>query len=143
MLEIKTWNLVKKKRGDFTSFIIAIIGVLAMFVLMVIQIDMTTNINRIQTIEQIGREYLLRMESDGYLTISDQTELETDLTSLGYVGNVVITAPMSEVGYGERIVLKVEYDLQMETVTGTDLFQFGRDTVTIRKTFMEATTSKH
>lgn len=133
---------VKKKEGK-SSFAIILICFLGVFLLMMTQMDSTTNINRLQKVEQIGREYLLRMESDGYLTSTDRIELNSELTSLGYVSNVNITAPISEVGYGERIALKIEYDLEVEAISGADLFNYRNDSKTIRKTFRESTTSKH
>lgn len=140
---MKSKKACKKKAGTGTSFIIAAITMVAILVLMMMQVDSTTNVTRVQKVEQIGREYLLRMESDGCLTQSEQTNLQTELTSLGYVSNIVITAPTSAAGYGEKITLKIEYDMQVKKMSGTDLFQIKRTEVTMRKTFQKSTTSKH
>lgn len=136
-------KLCKKKVGSNSSYILLLVGVLGMFVLIMSQGYHFTNTNRVQKVEQIGREYLLRMESDGYLTQVDQNELISDLLSLGYVRNVSVTAPMVEVGYGEKISLEIEYDLQIKSIGGTELFEFSPDLSTVHKVFAESTTSKH
>lgn len=136
-------GLYEKKDGTHSSFVVMLVCFVASFIIILMMAYLTTDINRVQKVEQIGREYLLRMESDGYLTPSDQSALISDLQSLGYVSNISVTAPMNEVGYGEKITLRIEYDLQVENMRVTDLFDASKETQTMRKTFLESTTSKH
>ena len=54
---------------------------------------------------QVAREYLLIMETEGYLSASDQANLIDDLESYGLYNVSLSGTTVSEVEYGDRIYL--------------------------------------
>lgn len=135
--------LNRKKAGTSTQFIFIILAVMAIFILMMQSTYLTTNESRFQNVNQIGREYLLQMESAGCLSSIDQASLLSDLNALGYLSNITITAPISEVGYGNSIALTIDYDITVKTISFTDLFHSSNGESVLHKTFSKKTTSKH
>lgn len=56
---------------------------------------------------QAAREYLLIMETEGYLKPEDAVSLVAELNSYGLTSVSLSGTTMSEVDYGERIYLKI------------------------------------
>lgn len=136
-----TWT-VKKKEGS-SSYLFIFFSVMAVFLLIMLDLDTSTNINRFQEVNQIGREYLLRMEADGYLTTEDRNDLKNNLSALGYVKNISISAPISAVDYGQEIELKIEYDIELEEIQFAGLFGSSPNVSEQHKVFNKKTTAKH
>lgn len=64
-------------------------------------------VNKKTAISQTAREYILRMETVGYLTTAEEGELVRELMSYG-VSEIDLTGTTREqVGYGSEIVLQI------------------------------------
>ena len=105
-----------------------------------------TYMNSIETLEraeQISRQYILRMEADGYLTEEAGNELITDLINIGGDRINLSGTTMSRCEYGTTIKLCISMRLPMESISVFNMFD--TDTQTIYKdTFIEKkTTSKN
>lgn len=59
------------------------------------------------SMRQVAREYLLIMETEGYLKPEDAADLVAELNSYGLTNVSLSGTTMSEVDYGERIYLKI------------------------------------
>lgn len=139
----KVKRLIFKKKEASSTYLTVWVSVMAVFILIMLNVNTATNINRFRIVNQIGREYLLRMESDGYLTPEDRTDLETELDALGYVNNITISAPLSEVAYGQQITLKIQYDIELKDMNFVDIFNSSSADSVKQKTFNQSTTAKH
>lgn len=135
--------LTNKKEGTSISFVFILIAVLAVCVMIIFNTDMTTNTNRFQNVNQLAREYMLKMESAGCLTAASKSELKSELEDLGYISNVSVTAPEVEAGYGEAISLSIEYDIKLEKISFSDLINFSQGSKTEHKVKTLTSTSKH
>lgn len=56
---------------------------------------------------QVAREYILLMETEGYLNSADQTSLRVELESYGLYNVSFSGTTVGEVDYGERIYLSI------------------------------------
>ena len=56
---------------------------------------------------QVAREYLLIMETEGYLSATDQANLIAELESYGLYDISLSGTTVSEVEYGDRIYLRI------------------------------------
>ena len=76
------------------------------------------NYNRSQAIKSTTREFMERMETVGYLSANDQSELIAQLTSEG-VSNIRIEADTTKTypGYGNQITLHYTGDVNRATYT--------------------------
>ncbi len=54
---------------------------------------------------QVAREYILIMETEGYLSAADQASLQAELESYGLYNISLSGTTTSEVNYGDRIYL--------------------------------------
>lgn len=54
---------------------------------------------------QVAREYILIMETEGYLSAADQVSLQAELESYGLYNISLSGTTTSEVNYGDRIYL--------------------------------------
>ena len=110
--------------GDMLSIII---GLLCMFAVMVIGMDMYRHINLAVKKARIERTYIAAMESDGYLTPAKQEELIDDLTQLGVKNISLAGTTFSAAGYGNIIVLSVSGIIDTDGIADiTDKWQIIR-----------------
>ena len=59
------------------------------------------------TVSQISRQYILRMETYGYLTPGDKSLMMDALSDAGLEDISLGSTDMAEVGYGNEIVLEI------------------------------------
>ena len=59
------------------------------------------------TVSQISRQYILRMETYGYLTTEDRVAMVDALSEAGLKGISLGDTDTAEVGYGNEIVLEI------------------------------------
>lgn len=98
----------KKGRGSVLDVLSVGVCILAMSIMMIAYLDNMKLITTKAQISQLTRKYILRMETVGYLTSSDQTELIMDLLELGIEDITLEGTTMQEVAYGSPILLCIE-----------------------------------
>lgn len=76
-------------------------------------------------VSQVARKYLLRMESVGYLEISEQTEMLEELSKIGVSKVNLAGTTMQPVGYGQPIYLKVQGTIQGLSLDGERIWSDG------------------
>lgn len=65
-------------------------------------------INVKASVSQVARQYILRMETYGYLTENDKEALMKNLSDTGLTGVSLAGTDTSEVGYGNEIKLYID-----------------------------------
>ena len=70
--------------------------------------DCVRLINVKSSVSQISRQYILRMETYGYLTDNDRQGLMRSLSETGLTGVSLAGTDTSEVGYGNEIKLYID-----------------------------------
>jgi len=86
--------------------------------------DCVRVINVRSSVSQISREYILKMETDGFLTDADKGELLASLTDAGISDISLGSTDMSEVGYGNEIRLEI----RGKTEDGYEISEFRTST---------------
>ena len=98
----------KKEAGSIIeNMLVALIGMVMTTAFLVIIFGAFSSISDKWHMRQVAREYLLIMETEGYLTASDQVALKEELESCGLYNISFSGTTTSEVGYGERVYLKI------------------------------------
>lgn len=88
------------------------ICVLAMVSVMVVFYDCMGLLRQKTKVSQVAREYILRMETKGYLLPADASDLQTELVNL-HVSDVNLSgSTISAVEYGEQITLHIQGKLR-------------------------------
>lgn len=107
----------KKKSAVLDDFLPTLIFLLLMAITIFLFIGYNKAINQKTTLNSIAREYILKMETTGYMTPEFKQDLYKDLKDAGFVGtssggsfsdgNFTGTT-VSDVGYGNEIQLTIK-----------------------------------
>lgn len=101
-------NLRMKRSGSVVeNMLVALIGIVMITAFLVIIFGAFSSISNKWAMRQTAREYLLVMETEGYLKPSDQAALRSELESCGLYNISFAGSTTSRVGYGDRIYLKI------------------------------------
>lgn len=101
---------MKKKKeasGVVENMLVALIGIVMGTAFLVIIFGAFSGISDKWAMRQTAREYLLIMETEGYLKPADQSTLIADLESEGLYNISISGTTTREVNYGDRIYLKI------------------------------------
>ena len=122
----------------------AIFTIIAVAFMLVFYVGWMANVTKKDEVRQIGREYILAMESEGRLTSSMESSLRSELASKGLRNINLSGTTMTDVGYGNEIFLCIRGDLEVDRyTTETDSFQLLQNTGTIPISFTLESTAKH
>jgi len=105
---------MKRERGSIGDFMSAGICMLAMTLLMLAYMDNVWLIHRKSQVSQIARQYILRMETVGYLTEEDRVALNRELDEAGVTDVALNGTTMVPVTYGDIITLEIQGRLEGE-----------------------------
>ena len=102
-------NLIKKKRkaSVLENTLVMFINLVLVCAFLVIIFGAFSGISDKWGMRQTAREYMLIMETEGYLPAADQTALIAELESYGLYNISLSGTTMREVNYGDRIYLKI------------------------------------
>ncbi|MBR3772458.1 MAG: hypothetical protein IKL07_09320 [Clostridium sp.] len=103
-------ELLKKKEGSgvIENMLVALMGIVMTTAFLVIIFGAFSSISDKWHMRQVAREYLLIMETEGYLTASDQVLLKEELEACGLYNISLSGTTTSEVAYGDRVYLKIK-----------------------------------
>lgn len=109
--------MMKKKLGVLDDFLPTLIFLMLMAIMIFLFIGYNKAINQKTTLNSIARQYLLEMETSGYMTSAMKTNLVKDLNNAGFTtadGGSLTTdninmsgTTFSDVGYGNRIQITI------------------------------------
>ena len=105
---------MRKLRGNVADIMSAGICILAMTVVMLAYMENVSFIQQKTEVGQLARKYILRMETVGCLTASDQTSLHQELIALGVTEIDLKGTTLSEMPYGAPIALVISGKLKGE-----------------------------
>ena len=114
---------MKQEKGSIADIMSAGICMLAMTVLMLAYMDNVWLIHRKAEVSQIARQYILKMETVGYLTEEDRIMLGRELDKAGVTELELAGTTMSPVTYGDIITLEIrgklegEYDFEEKRIS--------------------------
>ena len=122
---------MKKDKGSLMSIFPVFISIMAVAVILLFYIGWMSNVDKKDEVRQIGRTYMLAMETQGCLTGSMESTMRQKLAAVG-VENIDLTGTTtSEVGYGNAIGLRIRGDLRVLSYEMGGFLQLVRNTRTI------------
>lgn len=113
----------KKDAGMLGHFLAAILTVFCILLVWFGFTVFTGNIDRSTEINQVARRYLLRMETDGYLTPENRELLTAELEELGVSGIDLTGTSFTDVGYGREVRLHIRGNATVKVFELEDLFK--------------------
>lgn len=97
----------KEANGVIENMLVALIGIVIVTAFLVIIFGAFAGISNKWAMRQTAREYLLIMETEGYLKPEDKSNLIADLQREGLYNISLSGTTTRQVGYGDRIYLKI------------------------------------
>lgn len=107
---------MKKKEQGNSDFFASIIVIFALSILMIGFVNIMRDLNTKTTIDQVARQYILKLETNGELTSTDIDKLKTDLLNINAVAQVagkddikvVYNTNNTKRSYGEPVTLSID-----------------------------------
>jgi hypothetical protein len=115
----------KKAVGNMLS---CMLGMLFLFIVMYLGLDIYARLNL--AIKKIGieRKYMLYMETQGYLAPERKEALASELTAIGVENISFSGSTLAPISYGQEVVLSVTGTIRTNAVVGiTRQFSFIRE----------------
>ncbi len=134
---------MNKKNGSILKMLPVLIGIAAVSVLSLMYITYMDIMDRREMVFQISREYLLRMETEGYLTDEAAKEMISEIEKTGAVNINLAGTTLSKSEYGKEITLSIDARIPMNEMALTDLFNIDTDRVYKRLHIVKKTTAKN
>lgn len=98
---------MNKENGTITDLLSVGMCILALTTVMMAFLNCTSLVAQKQTVCQLTRKYILRMETVGYLTAADETALLEELNAAGVTDCDFRGSTMTRIGYGTPLTLYV------------------------------------
>lgn len=115
----------KKKIDGFGDMVAFMVVFLFMMFTIAFTIDIFGRLSKANTKEDIAREYIFRMETNGYLTADDREALIADLERIGVRGISLQGTTIYQVGYGQFVTLSVTGEIKTSGKKGiTNSFEW-------------------
>lgn len=89
------------------------------------------NINNKGEINTIARKYMLIMETEGYLSVEQEQNLIADLEAENMNNISLSGTTMTEVGYGNEIVLNISGNMKFNNFDFISLFELDKEIIDI------------
>lgn len=110
-------NRSKKDEGFLYRLLPVLLSLGVVALLVVLAAGFLQAIRERDFVDQLAREYLLIMETEGYLSAGRQEELTASLAQAGLGGISLDGTTVTEVSYGDRITLRISGTLS-QTILG-------------------------
>lgn len=135
---------MKKDRGNVMSIFPAVFTIIAVAVMLIFYVGWMANVTKKDEVRQIGREYMLAMETEGRLSSAMESSMRTELASKGLKNIDLSGTTRTDVGYGNEIFLCIKGDLDIDTyATSPNGFQLLKNPGSIPISFRLESTAKH
>lgn len=112
-------------------------------VLIMASIISNTDSMKVSNLDMLAREYILKMESVGYLSAEDEKSLRDKLQTIGIRSVDLTGTTLSKVGYGKEIKLCIKGETEIRKFELKEFFKTSKTTVKIPVTRNKQSTAKH
>lgn len=110
---------MKKRRGE-SNYIAFGVVLLAVIILIIANLDWSGAQVKGDRIVEVMRKYVLIMEGNGCLTLSQQQSLTEELERLGVTNITYHCNPLEKASYGEEVVLSISGEVNALKITSFD-----------------------
>lgn len=141
-------NMLKKREkedGSAHSLLFAIVGIFGSVLMMIIFIPAMNNLYTKSEIDHIKRQYILKMEVDGYLTQANEQDMITKIMQKESVSKVIINprTTKSRVAYGDPIYLDFDIEFNSFSYVFRSFMNIGSKTNNFTINFFAESTSTY
>ncbi len=105
---------LRKQKGNIGELMITGVCILAMTVVMLSYMDHVSLLQEKAEVVQLARKYILKMETEGYLSTGELALMTDELEAIGITEISCAGTTVSKVTYGDPIVLQIQGKLRGE-----------------------------
>lgn len=117
---------MKKNQGNVLDFLTILLTIMAMSIVVTVYLECTGLLMKKLEVSQISRKYILKMETEGYLTEGTENELLSELHRAGVCSVDISGTTVTPVAYGDTIVLKIRGTVEGRIIgTGDEIWSKG------------------
>lgn len=136
-------KLFHKDDGSMVDFIYVIVALLILSIICVLMINWYSDMDKKTKIEMLGREYILRMETEGYLTDGDKDNFIENLNEFGVSNVSLIGTTREAVKYGDKIILHMEGKIQVSSFRLANWLHLQKESNLVPIIIHKASTAKN
>lgn len=107
---------MRKKKGEIDQYVIIVLGILSFFIITIASLNYVGSTDKYITANQIARKYILKIESNGYLTPENTIKLKSELTNQGFSNIDLTGTTMAEVKNVDDVFLFISYDQPIRNI---------------------------
>lgn len=107
---------MRKKKGEIDQYVIIVLGILSFFIITIASLNYVGSTDKYIAANQIARKYILKIESNGYLTPENTIKLKNELTNQGFSNIDLTGTTMAEVKNGDDVFLFISYDQPIRNI---------------------------
>ncbi len=117
----------KKSPANVMNLVTIGMAILAITIVVMVYLQCTELLLLKLEVSQVSRKYILKMETEGYLTPHNQNELLLELKELG-LKNVELTGTtLLPVPYGDTIILRIKGNVQKNMLKQEEVWNGATD----------------
>jgi hypothetical protein len=136
-------KLFHKDDGSMVDFIYVIVALLILSIISILMMNWYSDMDKKTKIEMLGREYILRMETEGFLTDGDKDNLIKNLNEFGVSNISLIGTTSVPVKYGDKIILHMEGKIQISSSRLVNWLHLQKESSLVPIIIHKASTAKN
>lgn len=117
----------KKSPANIMNLVTIGIAILAITIVVMVYLQCTELMLLKLEVSQVSRKYILKMETEGYLTPQNQNELLLELKELGLTNTELTGSTLMPVSYGDTIVLRIRGNVQKNMLGREEVWNGSTD----------------
>ena len=135
---------LKKLDGDILgSAFTTLISILAFFIIIMVFINYLNDSNVPYKVKMLSREYILRIESKGYLDTTSESELRDELEELGIYDINFGSTTKTKGSYGSEVILEIYGKDNLKEYSILSSFDLNESTKVLDIHEKQTSTGKH
>ena len=132
-----------KKKGSMLSMLPVLLGMMAICVLSLMYLSYMSDYEKKEAADQLARQYMLKMESEGYMSETSKQHFISAMSELGFSQVNLSGTTFADAGYGNTIMLIVNAVLTSDNYSVTDTLSITRSREDRRLYICKRSTAKN
>jgi len=136
-------KLGRKKQGSMMKLVAVLISVVVTGIMGIVMVSFSGNLDNKDRIYITASEYLLSMETKGYLVEEDKEQLLFSLTELGMTNISLSGTTLTEAGYGNKVTIEITGEIELTSYSVLEKLDVRRRMQTIPVHVKKSSTAKY
>ncbi|SCP99060.1 hypothetical protein [Anaerobium acetethylicum] len=136
-------KLARKKQGSMLKLVAVLISVVVTGIISIAMVSFYGDMDKKDRVDITAREYLLSMETKGYLVEEDKEQMLLALAELGMTNISLSGTTLAEAGYGNKVTLEITGEIEMTSYTVLENLDLRKKMQTIPVHVKKSSTAKY